>query len=445
MRKVYTLTRRGFLQRAALAGGVVVAFPTIIPSSALGADGAVAPSERVVVGCIGVGDRGSYLLQSLLELPEAQVVAVADVKRDRRDTARNLINTTYANQDGKDYNDLEELLAREDIDACTVATCDHWHVLAAVKAVRAGKDVYVEKPLGISIEQDQIMRQAVRDTGRIFQFGTQQRSDRRFHQACEMALNGIVGELKTINVWAPPSISGGSLEEAPVPETLDYERWLGPAPKVPYTVERDSNKWWWFNSDYAIGFIAGWGIHPIDIALWGAGERCKTPVEIDGTGTFPTEGFCNTATTWKIDCRYDSGVTIDYRHDPAPAEWKERYRETSGHGTAFEGTEGWVHVNRSHITASSDKLLTAPMPANAIRLPESAHHMKNYLASVRSRQQPISDIDSAVQGDILCQICDIGLRLKRKLHWDAAAEKFVNDDEANARLKVAMRAPWGLV
>jgi predicted dehydrogenase len=414
----------------------------IIPSSALGRDGHTAPSERVVTGCIGVGDRGTYLLQTTLGVRDAQVVAVCDVKRERRDAAQATVNDAYKNTDCTAYLDFQELLAREDIDACLIASCDHWHVLHALAATRAGKDTYVEKPLGLTVQQDQILRKAVRDHKRIFQLGTQQRSDRRFRQACELVRNGKIGELKQVNVWAPPSISGGSTELAPVPDGLDYDRWLGPAPETPYTLDRCSNAWWWFIEDYAVGFIAGWGIHPLDIALWGAGDLVRGPVQVSGTGVYPAEGVCNTATEWQVMFDYKNGLKIDFRHDPPPAEWVQRYPNKTGHGTAFEGSDGWVLVDRNQIVTSDPALASWEAGEDEVRLIRSTHHMRNFFNCVQSRQDPVSEIESAVESDIACHIADIACRMKRPLQWDPKAETFGDDAEANARLARPLRAPW---
>lgn len=442
MRGNTTLSRRGFLKAGVVAGALTAGFPTIIPASAIGRGRRAAPSERVVIGCIGVGDRGTYLMGSALQQPDVQIRAVADVKRDRREAAKAAIDGYYGKKVCDASNEFEAVAGRDDIDACIIASCDHWHVLHALAAVRAGKDVYVEKPLSVSREQDQALRKAVRLHKRIFQFGTQQRSDERFRKACELVLNGRIGTLKTINVWSPASVAGGPTERAPVPETLDYDRWLGPAPYVPYTKDRETNKWWWFISDYAIGFIAGWGIHPIDIALWGAGKLAETSVRISGSGVFPTEGVCNTATAWDITCAYDSGLEIRYRSEPAPTEWKERYGEISGHGTAFEGTQGWIHVNRNVIRSNPAGVVDSAIQPNEIRLIKSDHHMRNFVDSVKSRKDPVSPIESAVQGDLLCQCCDAAIRLGRTVRWDPRKERFVDDSEANNRLERAMRPPW---
>ncbi len=437
--KQHTMTRRDFGRRSIAAA----AFPMIIPSSALGLAGTVAPSNRVVVGCIGVGDRGSYLLETVLQEKGAQVVTVCDVKTDRREKALKMVNDFYGNEDCTAVLEHENVVGRDDIDACIIASCDHWHALHSLAATKAGKGVYCEKPLSVSMEQNRTLCAAVRAHKTVFQFGTQQRSDAKFLQACELVRNRRIGDLKTINVWSPASSSGGSLEQVPVPAHLDYERWLGPAPFTPYTKDRDSNAWWWFIEDYALGFIAGWGIHPLDIALWGAGELVRTPVIVEGTGVFPAEGLCNTATSWKINLRYASGVEIDYRSEPAPKEWVERYGLTDSHGTAFEGTDGWVAVNRNDITASKEGLARDVIKDDEIHLYKSNHHMKDFVESVRAGKDPISPIEEAVNGDALCHISDIAIRLKRPVHYDSVSERFVNDDEANARLTRPIRSPWG--
>ncbi|MFA6240825.1 MAG: Gfo/Idh/MocA family oxidoreductase [Candidatus Hydrogenedentales bacterium] len=437
-----SISRRGFLKTGLAAG--TLALPVMTSSCASTAKRTIGANERIAVGCIGVGDRGSYVMGSALGLPEAHVLAVCDVKRDRREQAKAAVDDVNGNKDCAAYNNFEDLIARDDIDACIIASCDHWHVPLALAAVRAGKDVYLEKPMGLTVEQDITLRKEVHKNKAIFQFGTQQRSDEKFRKACELVLNGSIGKLKAINVWSPASSAGGSTEPAPVPETLDYDRWLGPAPFVPYTVERDSNKWWWFVSDYALGFIAGWGIHPVDIALWGGGDLLKTNVRIEGQGVFPTEGLCNTATAWDITLDYDSGVKIRYYSQPAPDELKSRYGTVIEHGTAFEGSEGWVCVDRQRIQASSENLLKSEIPANGIHLPRSAHHVKDFINGVRTRKETVSSIDDAVQGDIFCHISDIAIRMKRPLLWNAAKEQFKDDPEANARLTRTMRSPWHL-
>ncbi|MBL7185620.1 MAG: Gfo/Idh/MocA family oxidoreductase [Phycisphaerae bacterium] len=436
--------RRQFLRQAAGAAAGAVGFPYVVSSSALGAAGAVAPSERITVGAVGVGPQGSGVMRNFLRQSDAQVVAVCDVKSHVLKAAQELVNKNYNSTGCKAYKDFREVMARDDIDVVLAAPPDHWHVLIALAAVKSGKDVYLEKPMGLSLAHDRALRTAVHRNGRVFQFGTQQRSSRNFRFACELALNGRLGKLHTINVWSPGSSQGGDATPVPVPEWLDYERWLGPAPQTPYTEDRCSNKLWWFISDYALGFIAGWGIHPIDIAFWGGGKKVTTPLTIEGKGTWPTKGVCDTAMNWNVVMKYDSSLTMNFTGDPFPDEWRQRYGRTTSHGTAFEGTDGWVHVDRSGINAHPKELLQTEFGSSDDRLPESSDHVRNLLDCVKTRGKTVSHIDDAVQGDILCHISDIAIRLEQKLKWDPKAERFVNNDAANRRLSRPMRSPWTL-
>jgi predicted dehydrogenase len=437
------VNRRQFLKGLTGAAVGAIGFPYIIRSSALGKAGTVAPGNRVVVGCIGVGSQGSGVMQNFLNQEAAQVVAVCDVKANRREAARRRVDMHYNSSGCAEYHDFRELLARDDIDAVMNATTDHWHVLTALAAAKAGKDIYLEKPMGLSLAEDQALRAACHDYGTVFQFGTQQRSDRKFRQACELALNGRLGKVHTINVLSPSSVAGGSMKPAPVPEWLDYDFWLGPAPYTPYTEDRCSNKLWWFHSNYAVGWIAGWGVHPLDIALWGGGEAVAGPVELEGTGTFPTDGFCDTATDWRIVFKYASGVIMNYAGGPQPAEWRQRYGPDR-HGIGFEGPEGWAHVNRGRIVAEPKSLLDSVIGPNEIHLYESSHHVRNFLDCVKSRSRTVCPIDVAVRADIVCHLSDIAIRTERKIKWDPEREVIVGDAEASRRLTRSMRSPWHL-
>jgi len=448
-------TRRSFLRTnvaLALAAG---AFPSIIPASALGRESKVAPGSRIVVGCIGNGPQGRGVMNGFLSQADAQVVAVCDVKRDQLELARTAVNTRYANSDCKTYDDFRELLARPDIDAVLIATPDHWHVPVAVSAARAGKDMYLEKPMGLSLAEDQVLRKTVQKNKRVFQFGTQQRSAREFWRACQLVRNGCIGKLKHINVWAPASQPGGSTTPVPVPDNINYDRWLGPARFTPYTADKclDVGKTWWFNSDYALGFVAGWGVHPLDIALWGHPNMFHGRMDIEGKGVFPSEGACNTSVAWKVDFEFDDGVTMDFRGTPTGYKevnalndltaWREKYGEVKDHGTAFEGTEGWVVVKRNSLRTSPESLAEEPMESFKIQLPRSANHVRNFLDCVKSRARTVCPIEEAVQADALCQVSDIATRLERKLTFNCRTEKFVGDDEANRKLELRpRRAPY---
>ncbi|MEI7733502.1 MAG: Gfo/Idh/MocA family oxidoreductase [Verrucomicrobiota bacterium] len=456
-------TRRVFVQRAAGAAIAAAVFPKIIPSSALGAEGQVAPSNRTTVGCIGLGPQGTGVMRGFLGQKDAQVVALCDLKQEQLEQATGLVNTAYQNQDCKTYGDFRELLQRKDIDACLVATPDHWHVLIAMAAAKAGKDVYMEKPMSCSLAESQALREAMQKYKRVFQFGTQQRSDRKFRLACELVRNQLIGELKHINVWAPGSSAGGSKLEVPVPPTLNYDFWLGPAPFKPYTEDRcaaaGDRKTWWFISDYTYGFITGWGIHPMDIAMWGGDTRLDGPVEIAGQAHYSTEGVSDTATTWDINYKFASGVTLNFAGTPNPqirgtqitepwpheAELKQRFGALQKHGTTFEGTNGWVLVDRAKIVTYPEHLATEKPDTFKVRLKESVNHVRDFLDSIKSRKPTVAPVEEAFRSDAMCQLGDIASRLKRPLTFDPKQEKFIKDSEANSRLKArTMRKPWKL-
>jgi hypothetical protein len=425
------LSRRRFLKSASLIGSAL-ALPTIIPASVLGEN---APSKRVALGHIGVGGQGGGLLSGFLGLPQGQSIAVCDPLRERREKAAQLVEQRYAaarEQAGykgcQAYNDFRELIARDDIDAVVVATPDHWHVPIAVAAVRAGKDVYVEKPLSISMELNKAMRQAVHQFGAVFQYGTQQRSfDQHCGFAAELVRNGYIGEVKAIHVVAPNGETGGRCEPQPVPDGLDYNLWLGPAPAAPYTPDRVLGTGRWHIYDYALGFIAGWGAHPLDIAHWGYPQ---IPVECEGIGRIPTEGLFDTIVDWDVSGRYASGAEFTLK--------------TGSDLTTFVGTEGWVAAGRARQTLSAQpaSLLRVKIKPDETHLLAEDNHYANFLNCVLSRRTPASNIDSAVQSDFMSHLGDIAIRLGRKIRWDPDKETIVGDDSAARMMRRTLRAPW---
>jgi predicted dehydrogenase len=460
--KTNSPTRRDFLKKTAGLALTAAAFPSLAPASALGRAGATGANDRIAVGCIGMGPQGRGDMGNFLNQKDAQVVAVCDVKTDQLELARAAVNGKYQNNDCATYGDFRELVARKDIDAFLIATPDHWHVLVALAAVRAGKDVYVEKPLGLSLTEDWKLLKEVESQKRVFQFGTQQRSSRLFRLACELVRNGRIGKLKHINVWAPGSAPGGSTQVVPVPAGLNYEMWLGPAPSKPHTQDLCSadgtKKTWWFKSDYSLGFIAGWGVHPVDIAAWGA-DLFSGPIEVEGRGTFHCEGACDTATIWDINFTSAEGVTMNFVGVPnggnqgqptcdtwpQAQEWKQRYRRITSHGTAFEGTDGWVHIDRDGINLQPENLIDEKPETFKVQLTKSPDHVRNFLDCVRSRTDTVSPIADSVRSDTLCHLGEIAMRLNRKVTWDPKGERFVDDFEANLRLLPRkMRAPWHL-
>ena len=440
------ISRRRFLTKTATASVLASQLPSLTPLIAAPAESG--RLDKISIGCIGTGDRGRQVMQHFLNQPDCRIVAVCDVKSDAMKQGKDLVDRQYQSRDCAAYSDFRELLANPKIDAVLIASTDNWHVLHALAAVRAGKDLYLEKPLAVSFGEGRLLRDEVLKKKSVFQFGTQQRSERKFRVACELVRNGYIGKLKHINVWAPGSKAGGSSRQVPPPPTLDYEFWLGPARYRPHTERLTDNSTWWYISDFAVGFIAGWGIHPMDIALWGAGSAVESPVEVEGKGTFPSTGICDTAMDWDVDFKFANGLTMKFvgvgeSHFAHEKEWQERYGRLETHGTVFEGTEGWIHVDRTRINLYPENLIDIDPDTFKTKLVHSSDHVKNFLLSIKTRERTVSPIESAVLADAFCHVPNIALRLKRKLKYDPASERFDSDAEANQRLAVrAMRVPW---
>ncbi len=429
------ISRRAFLQRAT---GAATAF-SIVPRRVLGM-GATPPSDRIAVGCIGVGGMGTGNMRGFLSNADVQVVAVCDLDERRREAARKGLEMHYADQLQKatykgpaTYRDFRELLARDDIDAVSIATPDHWHCLIGIAAAQAGKDMYIEKPLSLTIAEGQALRDAVKRCGRVFQHGTQQRSDRNFRFACELVRNGRIGKLHTMRVGTPPGGTLGIEPPMPVPEGFDYDMWLGPAPWAPYTEKRCQTPYWYFISDYTIGFLSGWGVHHLDIAQWGNGADHTTPIEIEGQGVLPEDGLCDTVTNWHVEYTYANGVKMIFTDTTKAPE-----------AVRFEGSEGWVSVKRWEADADPKSLLTSVVGPDEVHLGEDKSHIRNFLDCVKSRKQTVAPVDVAHRSTTICHLSLIAILTGRKLKWEPEQERFINDDEANRYLSRAMRSPWHL-
>ena len=428
-------SRRQFL--ATTAGAL--AAPAVIPASALGADARGAPSDRVTMGAIGVGGQGTGVLNAFLG--RSQVVAICDVKRGRREVVKSMVERRYSAEMAKGsykgcaaYVDFRELIARDDIDAVSIATPDHWHIIPAIAAAKSGKDVICEKPLALNVSEGRALCDAITRYGRVFQQGTQQRSDGRFRFACELARNQRIGKLHTIRVGSPASGASGPLPEQPVPEDFNYDLWLGQARWAPYHEARVRTPLWYFISDYSMGFVSGWGIHHVDIAQWGNGTDATGPVAIEGSGVFPTDGACDTATAWRAECTYANGVKMIFADNR-----KEKQ------GVVFEGDEGWVYVRRGFIDAHPKSLLSEKFGSTDVRLHLShGGHQQDFINAIKSRGETACPIETAHRSNSICQLTDIAIRLGRKVRWDPANEQFIDDSEANRMLWRAMRGPWRL-
>lgn len=452
------ITRREFLKTSA-ALGTASGIPYFVPGHVLGAEGAVPPSERIVMGCIGVGSMGGGHLRAFLGQEDVRVVAACDLREAFRQKAKRRIDETYGNQDGKTYHDFRALLARPDIDAVCIAAPDHWHGLIGIEAARNGKDMYLEKPADVHVAAAQALRQAVNDYGVVFQFGCQQRSGRDFRLACELVRNRRIGTLHTIVVGSVPGLSAPNQATQPQPDSreFDYDMWLGPAPWAPYSFERSASRaegstgYWMHIHDYGLGCLSGaWGIHHIDIAQWGNGTDDTGPLEIEGSGVLPDDGLCDAPLTWRVEHLYANAVKMihmDSRHTAAEfPQFTEAAAslQIPGCGILFIGTDGWVVVSRGGMAAKPDWIVKETFDSDEIHLPLSNHHKRNFLECVRTRRKTICPVETAVRSDTICHLDDLAIRLGRKLHWDPQKERFLKDEQANRLLRRPMRSPWTL-
>ncbi len=406
-----------------------MAGPTIIPSSVLGA---AAPSNRITIGCIGLGSQGDWNMQGFISNPQAEVVAVCDVDVNHLERAQR-----RAGLDSKSAcKDYRELLAREDIDAVVVSTPDHWHVPISIAAAIAGKDIYCEKPLTLTIAEGRALCNVANRYGRVVQTGSQQRSDSRFRFACELVRNGRIGKLQTIHVQIPKNSRPNPLDwqAEPVPSHLNYNMWLGPAPWAPYTKMRCHYSFR-FVLDYSGGQITNWGGHYLDIAQWANGTDRTGPVGILGRGEFPKKGLFTTATKVYVEYTYNDGVKLICTTKP----------EDIGDGNIkFEGSKGWVYVDRSGIDAYPKSILTSTMAPREIHLYHSTDHKQNFLNCVKLRKSCAADVEIGHRSASLCHLGNIAMLLGRKLKWNPDKERFIDDAAANRMLARSMRAPWRL-
>ena len=436
-------TRRQFLRRAA-AAAAIAASPTLVPGNAFGIGDKPAPSNRVTLGYLGVGPRGLLNCREALGCAEAQVLAVCDVWDYVLQRAKQTVDGHYGNQDCRAYVDFREVLARDDIDAVSIATPDHWHVPMAVLAAEAGKDISLEKPMGVAFAEDQACRAAVRRYNRVFQYGTEARARAGCRLACELIRNGRMGELREIRVKAPDSVPGGSRAPRPVPDGLHYDLWLGPAPWRPYSGSPDNGPGWYHVYDYALGFIAGWGAHPLDLLVWAYDAHEHGPWEVEGTGRINPADRNDAVYNWDVRIRLANGVTISYWGTGVPKDEDPRLAKLNNYAQ-FIGSEGWIAPYYDHMLCEPESLAETTLGTDAIRLPHAAGQERNFIECVLSRQTPVAPIDDAVHSDMISHVADIAIRCGRKIVWDPAREEIVGDPQASRGLTRAYRAPWSRV
>lgn len=429
MKQKQYMGRRDFLKSMLVAGTA----PYFVPSNIFGSSGQTAPSNKITLGVIGVGAMGKWDMKNFLGLDNVRVTAICDINKQNIEEARKLITERYGGSDVKVYSDFRELNADSSIDAVLMALPVHWHSIPSLDAILNGKHIYHEKPMAMSFAEAKLVRDAVRKKGVVFQFGTQQRSDLKFRWACELALNGRLGKLQEIQVAVPGGVRTHHMPERPVPDYLDWERWVGPAPMTTFNEDKIKREWHENMANFSLGMISCWGIHHIDIAQWGNGTDVTGPTTVEGTGIFPKEGSCDAIVNWNVKYEFANAAPVTF--------------VDSGNGLRFKGDEATVFVKRGDIIAP-DTLLRDPenkygtMP---VKLPISKNHGENFVEAIINGDRAICDIETAVRSDTLCQIGLISVKLGRKLQWDPKAEQFVNDDEANAMLQPRkMRGDWAL-
>ncbi len=432
-------TRRAFLRGATSA----VVFPYIVPSSVFGGEGQVAPSDRIAVGLIGTGNINSQHREVFLAEKDVRIVAVCDPIVGRRQAFCDHINQAYGANVCADYHDFRDLLARPDLDAVCIGTPDHWHAILAITAMRAGKDVYVEKPLTRTVAEGRRVVEAAATYGRILQTGLQRRSMAAYRYACELVRNGRIGQLTRVEVGILSVNTGVQVGRdfptTDVPEGMDYDLWLGPAPVAPFSPERIARGnevcYWYYIDDYTAGFISGNGVHFVDIGQWGIGDQVK-PVQVKTVSAdVPAGGLVDTPVAWLSEIVYDNGVKMSYSSEGNPHP----------DGIRFVGTEGWIHVNGGGaLTADPADVLKSVIGPGEIHLYTATEHHRNFLDCIRTRQPAAACAEVGHHATTTCNLAEISARLRRSVKWDARTERFVGDDEANRMLQRTMRSPWRL-
>jgi myo-inositol 2-dehydrogenase/D-chiro-inositol 1-dehydrogenase len=455
--------RRSFVRNMGLAGAAI-GFPTIIPSRVLGAD---APSKKINILQIAAGRIGRSMdIPGVLRQDAARLVALCEIDALRLADGKEMVESHYKkkNIDLKvaTYGDYREAIQHPDIDAVSISTPDHWHAEPIIAAALLGKDIYVQKPLTMTVTEGRAVSDVIRKKGCMFQIGSQQRSGSQFRIACEMVRSGRIGKLQTVKIGLPSDPAGGSTKEVPVPANLNYEMWLGSTPLAPYTVDRvhpqaDNIKdrygprpGWLRMEEYCLGMITGWGSHHVDIAHWGMGTELTGPIAIEAKAEFPKSGLWNVHGPYHIEMDYANGVKMIIDH-------------TFPNGVRFEGSDGWIFVTRGaervtasdpiptgkaakSLQASNPDIFKTPLGKDDVRLHESPngdHHL-DWITSIQTRKPAVTSAEQAHRSTSACITGWIGMKVGRKLKWDPVKEKFDGDDAANDLLSRPERAPYGI-
>ncbi len=429
-------TRRDFLRQSALAGAAV-ALPTIVPARVLGRNGAVAPSEQITLGVIGMGRRCTYDLRSMMGWPDVRCVAISDVQASRRDAGKRLVDDRYGNQDCRLYRDLREMLERKDIDAVLIATGDRWHAPASILAAEAGKDVYSEKPVGLTIAYCQQLADTIKRTGRVFQAGTQRRSVPNFQQAVQLAHSGKLGKVHTLyaSVYTP-ELNTSWLPGEPTPprEIVDWNLWLGPAPWRPFNSQYVAGKWRGYYDFDSGAKLLDWGAHTVDLCQWANQSDDTLPVEYEASET-------------NVTAHYANGVKLVLDFLKTPFQERPGWHQHLGTcPVRFVGEEGWIEVGDSggiEVEPASLKKELPELPEKTLGLDVTAHS-RNFFDCVKSRGTTAANAEVMRRSHIACHAAALSWILNRKLKLDPARETFIDDDEANSLRSRPARDPFSV-
>ncbi len=444
-KSITTLTRRDFLKRA-VAASAVFAAPGILASAA--------PNNRVNVGLIGCGNIGSnYHMKFLGEMADVRIIAVADAYTSRREAAVAKLSKKYGETGTvKPHADFREILARSDVDAVVIGAHDNWHIPMSIAAAKAGKDVYCQKPLALDFNLTRSLRNMFRQTGRIFQFGTQYRSMARYRLMVQLVRNGYIGWLKHIDVWCRDVSFNvdkynvkpyGATAQASVPEDLDFDAWMGPSEMVPYTVDRATCWGGYHCPETSLGFIAGCAIHELGLVQWANRTDHTSPIRYEGTGTVPAEGVFRTLERWDVKCDYANGVTMRFmdQRTAKDAIGKVLPGWHPYDGVIFHGTEGWIS-DAEGFCSSNQKLWKTEFRRSDEQLPVSPEHNRNFIDCVKSRKETMCPVEMAIRCDTIPHLANIAARTGRVINWDPVREEIIGDRNAARMLTRPYRAKW---
>ena len=452
------MKRRKFIGKTILGTTAIVGFPSIVPSNVLGKD---APSNKINIGQIGCGRIArSHDLPETIRHKKGNIMAVCDLDSNRTKDAKILVDKFYEEKTGKTnyngtkmYDDHRELLLNKDIDAVIISTPDHWHSQPAMEAAIAGKDIYLQKPTSLTLKEGRQLVDVIKNKGTILQVGTQQRAMPQFRIAAELVRNGRIGKLHTVKIGLPGDPGGPDATAMPIPESLNYDMWLGSTPEVPYTeigVHPQigySRPGWLRLEKYGAGMITGWGQHHYDSAAWGMNTEYTGPISVEAIASFPKSGLWNVHGDFMVKHEYENGISV----------------LTSGgytNGIRYEGSEGWIFVSRGSYTASASdpinkeksskalnasdpKILESVIGENETHLYKIDEQHGNWLDCIQSRKKPISPVDIGHRACSVCLISHVAMKIPRKLEWNPKTEMFINDNEANAFLSRPQRKPYG--